>query len=58
MTKIKIGTMKREFWIRLGVALLIVLLLWWLYMAMVVDEDEAFALADMSGLLPHTGISC
>ena len=50
--------MKREFWIRLGVALLIVLLLWWLYMAMVVDEDEAFALADISSLLLHTGISC
>lgn len=35
--------MKRKFWIRLGVALLIVLLLWWLYVAILVDEDEAFA---------------
>ena len=38
--------MKREFWIRLGVALLIVLLLWWLYMAILVDEDEALALVE------------
>lgn len=35
--------MKHKFWIRLGVALLIVLLLWWLYVAILVDEDEAFA---------------
>lgn len=49
--------MKREFWIRLGVALLIILLLWWLYMAMVVDEDEAFALADIWNLLSRTGMS-
>lgn len=41
--------MKREFWIRLGVILLIVLLLWWLYMAMIVDEDEAFAWVDVFG---------
>ena len=33
--------MKRKFWIRLGVSLLIVLLLWWLYVAILVDEDEA-----------------
>lgn len=32
--------MKKEFWIRLGVALLIVLLLWWLYVAILVNEDE------------------
>ena len=38
--------MKREFWIRLGVALLIVLLLWWLYMAILIDEDEALALVE------------
>ena len=35
--------MKRKFWIRLGVALLVVLLLWWLYMAMLVNEDEGLA---------------
>lgn len=35
--------MKREFWIRLGVAILIVLLLWWLYVAILVDEDEGLA---------------
>ena len=39
--------MKRGFWIRLGVALLIVLLLWWLYVAILVDEDEALALVEM-----------
>lgn len=38
--------MKREFWIRLGVALLIVLLLWWLYVAILVDEDEALDLVE------------
>ena len=32
--------MKKEFWSRLGVALLIVLLLWWLYVAILVNEDE------------------
>ena len=32
--------MNFEFWIRLGVALLIVLLLWWLYVAILVNEDE------------------
>lgn len=35
--------MKRKFWIRLGVALLVVLLLWWFYMAMLVNEDEGLA---------------
>ncbi len=35
--------MNRKFWIRLGVALLVVLLLWWLYMAMLVNEDEGLA---------------
>lgn len=35
--------MNRKFWIRLGVALLVVLLLWWLYMAMFVNEDEGLA---------------
>lgn len=50
--------MKREFWIRLGVILLIVLLLWWLYMAMIVDEDEAFAWVDVFGnLLSRFGMS-
>lgn len=33
----------RNFWIRVGVAILIVLLCWWLYMAMLVDEDAAFS---------------
>ena len=39
--------MKRESWIRLGVALLVVLLLWWLYMAMLVNEDEGLAVVRM-----------
>ncbi len=43
--------MKREFWIRLGVALLIVLLLWWLYVAILVDEDEGLAAVDMVQML-------
>lgn len=38
--------MKRKLWIRLGVILLIVLLLWWLYMAILVNEDEALALVE------------
>ena len=46
--------MKREFWIRLGVALLIVLLLWWLYMAILIDEDEALALVEMWSLVGYT----
>ena len=43
--------MKRKFWIRLGVSLLIVLLLWWLYVTILVDEDEALALVDCVALL-------
>lgn len=43
--------MKREFWIRLGVALLIVLLLWWLYVAILVGEDEGLAAVDVVQML-------
>ena len=43
--------MKRKFWIRLGVSLLIVLLLWWLYVTILVDEDEALALVECVALL-------
>ena len=32
--------MKRKFWIRIGAVALAVLLLWWLYWAILVDEDE------------------
>lgn len=31
--------MRRKFWIRLGVSVLIVLLLWWLYVAILLNED-------------------
>ena len=36
--------MERKFWVGLGVLLLIVLLLWWLYVAMLVNEDESLAM--------------
>lgn len=32
--------MKRTFWVRIGVAVLAMLLLWWLYWAILIDEDE------------------
>jgi len=34
--------MNKKFWTRLGVVILIVLLLWWLYMALWIDEEEGF----------------
>lgn len=32
--------MKRKLWVRIGAVALAVLLLWWLYWAILVDEDE------------------
>ncbi|WP_455671979.1 hypothetical protein [Phocaeicola sp.] len=32
--------MKNRLWIRIGAIVLAVLLLWWLYWAILVDEDE------------------
>ena len=32
--------MRKQFWVRLGVAVLIVLLLWWLYVAILLNEEE------------------
>lgn len=37
---LKLKCMKRKLWIRIGAVLLAVLLLWWLYWAILVDEDE------------------
>lgn len=37
--------MERKFWIRLGVAILIALLLWWLYVAVLWNEDETESLS-------------
>ena len=37
---LKLKCMKRKLWIRIGAVLLAVLLLWWLYWAILVDGDE------------------
>ena len=37
---LKLKCMKRKLWIRIGAVLLEVLLLWWLYWAILVDGDE------------------
>ncbi len=40
--------MNKKFWIRLGVAVLIVLLLWWLYVAVLLNEDAEEELSSIS----------
>lgn len=43
--------MKTNVWTRLVAAMLIVLLLWWLYMALLVDESENLSQVELF-LLP------
>ena len=40
MVLIKMKCMKRKLWIRIGAVLLAGLLLWWLFWAILIDEDE------------------
>ncbi|MBQ8594080.1 MAG: hypothetical protein IJ467_07340 [Bacteroidaceae bacterium] len=39
--------LNKKFWVILGVIVLVFLLLWWLYMGMLVEEDESLSTVEL-----------